>query len=169
MTMALADRALGAIIGSAVADAAAPRPQLPIEGPWRHASIKNFLKNVDAGKEDTGCETDCQTDGVAKLAPIVAFYAGKPDMLERVEEAVRVTQNNDVCVAETLAAARFLEHFILNGADPKALDSVLDRLADPNRKQPQELDKAVVGHIYQVKENLSKTAQEIIPTVFPNT
>lgn len=53
-----------------------------------------------------GCENDCQIDGITKLAPIVAFYAGKPDMLEKVEQAVRVTQNNDACVAETLAAAR---------------------------------------------------------------
>lgn len=146
-----------------------PRPQLPIEGPWRHASLKGFLKNMDAGKEETGCENDCQIDGVAKLAPIVAFYAGKPDMLEKVEQAVRVTQNNDACVAETLAAARFLEHFILNGPDPKALDTVVDQLSDPNRKQPQDLDKAVTGHLRQVKENLSKTPQELIPAVFPNT
>lgn len=105
-----------------------PRPQLPIEGPWRHASLKGFLKNVDAGKEETGkdsgdsilrekhrqhvclsllgCESDCQIDGITKLAPLVAFYAGKPDMLEKVEQATRLTQNNDECVAETLAAAR---------------------------------------------------------------
>lgn len=36
----------------------------------------------------------------------MAAYAGKPEMLERVEDAVRVTQNNDLCVTETLAAAR---------------------------------------------------------------
>lgn len=54
----------------------------------------------------SGCENDCQIDGIAKLAPIVAFYAGQPDMLEKVEQAIRVTQNNDECVAETLAAAR---------------------------------------------------------------
>ena len=40
---------------------------------------------------------------------------------------------------------RFLEHFILNGPDSKALDSVLSQLSDPNRKQPQDLDKAVIG------------------------
>lgn len=40
---------------------------------------------------------------------------------------------------------RFLEHFILNGPDPKALDAVLNQLNDPNRKQPQDLDKAVIG------------------------
>lgn len=270
---------------------AGPRPQLPIEGPWRQGSLKSFLKNIDAGKEETGkpatsrlllldfwiladkvfvstsgCEDDCQIDGIAKLAPIVAFYAGKPEMLEKVEDAVRVTQNNDACVAETLAAARwvsslcvclvwrptcwvihrfprFLEHFILNGPDPVALESVLDQLRDPNRKHPQDLDKAVIGmwgpssgnsshqshgtepwdtsfvfpvgltekvvplrfssarlqksrrlsknnskvffctylsvqqcvfwlfpgHIHQVKENLSKTPQELIPAVFPNT
>lgn len=56
----------------------------------------------------SGCEDDCQIDGIAKLAPIVAFYAGKPEMLEKVEAAVRVTQNNDACVAETLAAARWV-------------------------------------------------------------
>lgn len=54
----------------------------------------------------TGDENDCQMDGIAKMAPVVAFYAGKPEMLEKVEAAVRVTQNNDACVAETLAAAR---------------------------------------------------------------
>ncbi|KAI4809905.1 hypothetical protein KUCAC02_018760 [Chaenocephalus aceratus] len=147
-------------------DRAGPRPQLPIEGPWRQGSLKGFLKNVDAGKEETGCENDCQIDGIAKLAPVVAFYAGKPEMLEKVEQAVRVTQNNDDCVAETLAAARILEHFILNGPDPKALDSVLAQLSDPKRKQPQDLDKAVVGHLRQVKENLSKTPKELIPVCF---
>lgn len=45
-------------------------------------------------------------DGVTKLAPVVALYAGRPEMLERVEAAMRVTQNNDACVAVTLAAAR---------------------------------------------------------------
>ncbi|KAG7487517.1 hypothetical protein MATL_G00024390 [Megalops atlanticus] len=120
-----------------------PRAQLPIEGPWRHASLKSFLKNVDTGKAETGCDVDNQIDGITKLAPIVALYAGKPEMLERVEDAIRVTQNNDMCVTETLAAARFLEHYILNGPDPNALDSVLEQLNDPNRKNPQDLDRAV--------------------------
>uniref|UniRef100_A0A672LRL4 Uncharacterized protein n=1 Tax=Sinocyclocheilus grahami TaxID=75366 RepID=A0A672LRL4_SINGR len=110
------------------------------------------------------CETDNQIDGVAKLAPIVACYAGKPEMLERVEEATHVTQNNDICVAVALAAARFLEHIILNGPDPKALDAVLEQLSDPNRKNPQELDKAIIGRIHQVKANLSKKPKELIPT-----
>uniref|UniRef100_A0A3P8TWB6 Selenoprotein J n=1 Tax=Amphiprion percula TaxID=161767 RepID=A0A3P8TWB6_AMPPE len=135
----------------------------PVNDPYRDRS---GTKSEGLPEECGCCETDCQIDGIAKLAPIVAFYAGHPDMLEKVEQATRVTQNNDECVAETLAAARFLEHFILNGPDPKVLDVVLSQLSDPNRKQPQDLDKAVIGHIHQVKENLSKTPKELIPTVF---
>ena len=28
--------------------------KLPIDGPWRHFSIKHFIKNVQEGKETTG-------------------------------------------------------------------------------------------------------------------
>ncbi|MED6260583.1 hypothetical protein ATANTOWER_023510, partial [Ataeniobius toweri] len=121
-----------------------PKAILPIDGPWRNGSLKAFLRNVDAGKEESGCDVDCQIDGVTKLAPVVAMFAGRPEMLEKVESAIRVTQNNDMCVAVTLAAARFLEHFILKGPDPNALDSVLAQLNDLNRKNPQELDRAVI-------------------------
>ncbi|PWA25037.1 hypothetical protein CCH79_00016017 [Gambusia affinis] len=107
-----------------------PKAILPIDGPWRNASLKAFLKNID---------------GVTKLAPVVAMFAGRPKMLEKVESAVRVTQNNDMCVAVTLAAARFLERFVLKGPDPDALDAVVAQLSDPNRKNPQDLDRAVVA------------------------
>lgn len=49
---------------------------------------------------------DCQIDGITKLAPVVTMYAGRSEMLEKVKKAIRVTQNNDMCVAVTLAAAR---------------------------------------------------------------
>uniref|UniRef100_G3NBJ5 Selenoprotein J n=1 Tax=Gasterosteus aculeatus TaxID=69293 RepID=G3NBJ5_GASAC len=122
-----------------------PRPKaiLPIDGPWRNSSLKAFIRNVDAGKEETGKKKK-KMDGVTKLAPVVAMYAGRPEMLEKVEKAVRVTQNDDMCVAVTLAAARFLEHYILNGSDSNALDAVLAQLNDPKRQNPQELDRAVI-------------------------
>ena len=53
-----------------------------------------------------GCEVDCQMDCVTKIAPVVAMFAGRAQMLDKVEMAVRVTQNNDMCVAMALAAAR---------------------------------------------------------------
>uniref|UniRef100_A0A3Q1C8A8 Selenoprotein J n=1 Tax=Amphiprion ocellaris TaxID=80972 RepID=A0A3Q1C8A8_AMPOC len=146
-----------------------PKVILPIDGPWRNGSLKAFFRNVDAGKEETGCDVDCQMDGVTKLAPVVAMFAGKPEMLEKVEKAMRVTQNNDMCVAMTLAAARFLEHFILNGPDPNALNTVLAQLNDPKRQNPQELDRAVTGKalvVYSFR-NLKKQLWEIsLPGAF---
>ena len=41
--------------------------------------------------------------------------------------------------------SRFLEFFILNGASPNALEAVLAQLKDPNRRNPQDLDSAVIG------------------------
>lgn len=49
---------------------------------------------------------DCQIDGITKLAPVVVMYAGRSVMLEKVEKVIRVTQNNDMCVAVTMAAGR---------------------------------------------------------------
>uniref|UniRef100_A0AAV2L8T7 Uncharacterized protein n=1 Tax=Knipowitschia caucasica TaxID=637954 RepID=A0AAV2L8T7_KNICA len=126
-----------------------PKVILPINGPWRNGSLKAFMRNVDAGKDETGSETDCQMDGVTKLAPIVALFAGRREMLDKVETAVRVTQNNDTCVAVTLAAARILEHFILNGPDANVLNVVLDQLKNPNRQNPQDLDNAVIAQLRQ--------------------
>uniref|UniRef100_A0A3Q3B2B7 Selenoprotein J n=1 Tax=Kryptolebias marmoratus TaxID=37003 RepID=A0A3Q3B2B7_KRYMA len=146
-----------------------PKAVLPIDGPWRNASLKAFIRNVDAGREETGCDVDRQIDGVAKLAPVVAMFAGRPEMLEKVEAATRVTQSDDLCVAVTLTAARFLERFILNGPDPNALDAVLAQLNDPDRRNPQELDQVVVEHVQQVKDNLSKVSHQLVPAVFTNT
>uniref|UniRef100_A0A8C4ZPS5 Uncharacterized protein n=1 Tax=Gadus morhua TaxID=8049 RepID=A0A8C4ZPS5_GADMO len=141
-----------------VVNSSGPKAELPINGPWRNASLKSFIRNVDAR-----CEVDCQMDCVTKIAPVVAMFAGRAQMLDKVEMAVRVTQNNDICVAMALAAARFVEHFILNGPDPNVLDAVLGQLKDPARQNPQELDKAVIAHINQVKGNLAKESQELIP------
>lgn len=33
----------------------------------------------------------------------------------------------------------------MNGPDPNTLDAVLAQLNDPDRQNPQELDKAVIG------------------------
>jgi len=54
----------------------------------------------------SGCDKDVQMDCVLRIIPVVALYAGKPDMLDKAEEVIRVTQNSDTSVAVGLAAAR---------------------------------------------------------------
>ena len=58
------------------------------------------------GEDETGSDDDIQIDAVTRIAPVVALYAGRRDMLIKVEEMIRVTQNNDIPVAFALAAAR---------------------------------------------------------------
>ncbi|KAL8598180.1 hypothetical protein ACOMHN_043251 [Nucella lapillus] len=126
------------------------KPTLPIQRPWRHGSIKDFLKNVEAGKEDTGSEGDDQIDCVLRMVPVCALYAGRADMLDRVEDVLRVTQNSDTAVCVGLAAARVLEHYILHGKTEDVVEKVMGQMADKGRRNPQELDRAVVGYMRQV-------------------
>ncbi|KAK7471599.1 hypothetical protein BaRGS_00035762 [Batillaria attramentaria] len=122
---------------------------LPISRPWRHASIKHFLANMEQGKEDTGSEADDQIDSVLRMVPVCALYAGRPEMLDRVEDVLRVTQNSDMAVSIALAAARILEQFILHGQTKDVLERVLADLSNNQRQNPQELDRAVAGYLRQ--------------------
>ncbi|KAK7094696.1 crystallin J1A-like [Littorina saxatilis] len=131
------------------------KPTLPISRPWRHGSIKHFLSNMEAKKEDTGSEDDDQIDCVLRMVPVCALYAGRPEMLDRVEDVLRVTQNSDTAVAMGLAAARILEQFILHGDSGEVLEKVLSDLSSNSRQNPQELDRAVAGHLRQVQKCLN--------------
>lgn len=53
-----------------------------------------------------------------KVVPVTCLYAGKPELKAKVEEAVRVHQNNDVAVAFGVSAACILERALLERALP---------------------------------------------------
>ena len=97
------------------------KPKVPIDGPWRHASIKGFLSNLSSGKRSVPeCGSDdAQADAIAKSIPVVCVYAGRPDLLDLVETAVRLTQNSDRAVEYAKVAALFLEKCILGTAASK--------------------------------------------------
>lgn len=90
--------------------------ELPIKGPWRHGSIDTFLRNVKRGAPYPDCgANDGSSDCFVKVVPVVALYAGDPQLLERVAQVCRMTQNNQHAVAFACAAARILETIILDG------------------------------------------------------
>ncbi|KAL4219271.1 hypothetical protein ACF0H5_021853 [Mactra antiquata] len=138
----------------------------PIDGPWRHFSIKDFLRNVVEGKDETGSETDKQIDCCLRIVPVVSLFAGQPDMLDKAELVIRSTQNSDTCVAIGLAAARLLEFYILNGALPDAVESVIKDLSNPKRVNPQDLDVAVIGFLREVTRVKDKPHIQILPGSF---
>lgn len=124
----------------------------PIKGPWRHFSVKKFIANYKEGMVQTGCPDDDQIDGVLRIIPVVAMYAGQSDMLNHAEDVVRITQESDFTVVVALCAARILEHFILNGASDSVVEAVIGQLEDPHRNNPQELDRAMIGKLRQVRQ-----------------
>lgn len=46
-------------------------------------------------------------DCVVNVVCVVALYAGRPEMLDRVEEVITVTQNSDINLAVAFTAARW--------------------------------------------------------------
>eukprot|EP00656_Telonema_subtile_P002975 TRINITY_DN11371_c0_g1_i1.p1 TRINITY_DN11371_c0_g1~~TRINITY_DN11371_c0_g1_i1.p1 ORF type:complete len:302 (-),score=86.31 TRINITY_DN11371_c0_g1_i1:516-1421(-) len=115
--------------------------ELPLDGPWRHNSLKQMLVGVNEGlgypecgaRDPFGSGGDSQADCVVRIIPVVALYAGKPDMLERVAAAVSTTQNNPKALAHAAAAAQILEACILGHAPAAAVRAVVPVLA----QQPQ--------------------------------
>ncbi|XP_046333134.1 crystallin J1A-like [Haliotis rufescens] len=139
---------------------------LPLKGPWRHASIKHFLKNFESKMEETGSETDEQIDCVLRMVPVVALYAGRPEMLDKVENVLRVTQNFDTAVSIGLAAARILEYYIVHGPSPSVVDQVISQLEDPHRQAPQDLDRAVISFLKEVKACTDKPHHTVVTEKF---
>jgi len=137
-------------VNSYYVDKTTQKLTLPISAPWRNVSIKDFLKKVDDGESETGSDNDIQIDAVTRIAPVVALYAGRKDMLNKVEEMIRVTQNNDIPVAFALAAARILEYYILNGSKPDVIEQVIKDLKNPQRLNPTDLDISMVSHFRKV-------------------
>ncbi|BFZ07849.1 hypothetical protein BsWGS_10887 [Bradybaena similaris] len=144
------------------------KPSLPIYAPWRHGCIKDFLKNLQEKKSPPGSLTDDQIDCAIRIIPVTALYAGHPDLLVKVEEALRVLQNCDLPVAVGLALARVLEQYILNGNPEDVLATVVSALSDHNRKNPQDLDATVSGHITKVIQARTTPHIEAVTKVFKN-
>ena len=68
-------------------------------GPWLHGSIAKSLPKMQIGEGECGIDEE-DSDGYAKIVPLVAMYAGRDEMKEVVEKAVRVTLNNDKSVSD---------------------------------------------------------------------
>lgn len=96
------------------------------KGRLNHVS-KLFVEAREAGKGGAAAAVDdSQAHGLIKVPLLVARYYGSPSgpsstssLLQAVESAVRVHQQNDLSVACSLAFAALLEHLILEGGSVK--------------------------------------------------
>lgn len=89
---------------------------------------KNVMKQVETVvryyEKNRTCmlgADDNQVPAFSKLPPLVACYAGDSSLYDRIEEAIRITNNNDEAVIYSLYGARALEQVILGESIPNAL------------------------------------------------
>jgi len=108
------------------------RTNLPMAYPWRQKSLTMFVENVDKGKvyPETGSE-DEQIDAVVKIIPIVALLAGSHDLIQKVEDVIRITQDSDISVGFGLAGAMILESIMLGNPPLDAVKSCIQTLRNP--------------------------------------
>jgi len=129
---------------------------LPISGPWRHGTISSFLRRVAAGVPypECGRPGDGSSDCFVKTVPVVALYAGHPELPQRVAEVCRVTQNNPFCEAYACTAARILERMILEGAAGE--DAVSGAVGDLHSARPggrrREMDVGIAMELLKTME-----------------
>lgn len=110
-------------------------PNRPWEGGWRHNSLHEFAKRVHEGVEYPECGAsdprniggDSQVDCILRVIPVVALYAGTDQMMARVHDVVKLTQNNSKALTFAEAAARLLELCILGEGGPAAAIEQLQR------------------------------------------
>jgi hypothetical protein len=82
-----------------------------------------------------------------------AFRSSEEMMLEAVEDAIRLTQDNDEAVSFGCAFARVLAACITGSTPLEAVDAVATELRRPGRSNPQADDRFVATQL-QVRERL---------------
>lgn len=95
----------------------------PIKGHWRSATIANFIKKYES-KQETANPTSDDPDALVCIIPLMCYFAGKDDFVERCKMAVEAMQTYKAAVDSALIAAKILEKYILrvdNTSDPKML------------------------------------------------
>lgn len=77
-----------------------------------------------------------------KIVPVTCLYAGKPELQEKVVEAIKVHQNNPKAFVFGLASARILEAVLLGAPLEEALNSFLENFSYENQAQKEEVIEA---------------------------
>ena len=138
----------------------------PIAGKWRGILLRRFSECYAAGKTVEDLKDEDKTDSptnIPRLVPLVAFYASKPEMLNKAEMAAIQLQTCDLSLAVVLGACRILECYIMNAdaGDPQShLKTVIEELKSHTRLNPQPMDRAVAGHLQAALGSLDLSVVE---------
>lgn len=112
----------------------------PVEGPWLHADMKEFLEHYDNGNGTApyGQLEATETDGFCAAIPIIALRAGQEGLADTVKEVILTVCNSELCSTRGAVAAKILEAAILGSKEP--IDKVAEELSDSG-EYPEVLEE----------------------------
>jgi ADP-ribosylglycohydrolase len=89
---------------------------------YRNKATRFLIENAEAGLQFPRAGADDeQANALVKAAVAAARYSGRPDFLQRVEDAVRMHQNTDLAARCGVAAAAIIDRIARGAAIPDAL------------------------------------------------
>ena len=133
----------------------------PINGKWQGFNLRRFTNLYSKGKcleDESEEDTNVDPENIIRSVPLVAMYAGDPDMLSTVHNASSQLQTSDLILTIVLASCRIMEQYIVtndDGSNPKEdfcpqVDKVIEDLKSSSRIYPNSLDRAVAGFLKEV-------------------
>ena len=129
------------------------KSEYPIKGHWKNGMIKDFVKKYGS-KQKTGESTTDDPDALVCIIPLMSYFAGRDDFIERCKTAVEALQTYTPVVNSALMAAKILEKYILKvdeTGDPKALlQKVAAEWKDISKASPDVLDAQMAQSIEEV-------------------
>ena len=117
-------------------------------------AMRSVVRHYDENRSALGADDD-QLPAISKLPVVVARFAGADDFEQVVEQAIRVTNDNDDAVLYGCYAAKVLEGVIQGTSIGEALKTNLDLLTS-RPKASQKMSKALDYELHSLPD-LGKT------------
>ncbi|CAD7700438.1 unnamed protein product [Ostreobium quekettii] len=90
-------------------------------GGYLNSPSRELVANCDAGsKYPEASAFDDQANSMVKVASVVARYAGMPELVEKIKEAVKAHQNHERAEASAVGIGLVLEKIIVDGVKAKS-------------------------------------------------
>ncbi|MFC1824235.1 ADP-ribosylglycohydrolase family protein [Thermodesulfobacteriota bacterium] len=95
----------------------------------------SIMESLEDGLKGYCGADDQQLPAISKLPPLIACHAGTGKLEDVIEDAVRVTNNNDLAVPFAFAAGKIIENAILGESVAGAIQSALQIESDEVSRQ----------------------------------
>lgn len=123
------------------------------------ALADRMIEILEGARTYPGADDD-QLPALTKVPVLVAAYPDNPELLRMVEEAVRVTNNNDTAVAWAIFVTRLLQWSLGDDAGIDGLRGAIERIAGDS---PAVVGEAITDMLRRVGDDNKKVTMKLGP------